>query len=89
MADEHPIELEFPLEFPLKVFGIDEDNFEQFVTRIVRRHVPDLLEEKITTHKSSAGKYIAVSYVFFAQSRAQVDALYEELSSHKRIVTIL
>lgn len=82
-------ELKYPLLFPLKVIGLDEPDFEDFVIGIVRRHVPELLEENILNRLSAGNKYRSVSVQFIAVSRAQVDALYAELSSHKRVIMIL
>jgi uncharacterized protein len=84
-----PMELEYPLLFPLKIIGLDEPDFEDFVISIVRTHVPELLEENIISKLSNGNKYRSVSFQFIAESRAQMDALYAELSSHKRILMIL
>ena len=81
--------VEYPIHFLLKVIGLDEDDFEPFVDEIVRRHVPELLEENITSRLSSGSKYCSVSFEFIAESRTQVDALYAELSGHKRVLMIL
>jgi len=82
-------ELKYPLLFPLKIIGLDEPDFEDFVIGIVRRHVPELLEENILSRMSAGNKYRSVAVQFIAVSRAQVDALYAELSSHKRVIMIL
>jgi len=79
----------FPVLFPLKVIGLDEPDFEDFVIEIVKRHVPELLEENILSRLSTGNKYRSVSFRFIAGSRAQVDALYLELSSHQRVLMIL
>lgn len=89
MSDENIPIIEYPIEFPLKVIGIDEADFEDFVIEIVRRHIPELLEENITSRLSSGDKYRSVSFQFIAESREQVDALYAELSGHKRVLMIL
>lgn len=89
MTNENVPTLEYPLEFPLKVIGANEEDFEPFVVEIVRRHVPDLLEENIISRLSGNDRYRSVDFHFIAQSRAQVDALYAELSSHKRVLVIL
>ena len=89
MTKNDKVELEYPVLFPLKVIGLDEPDFEEFAIEIVRRHVPELLEENITSHLSNGNKYRSVSFQFIAQSRAQVDALYAELSEHKRVLMIL
>ena len=89
MTEETPLEIKYPILFPLKVMGKDEPDFEDFVIEIVRRHIPELLEENITSRLSNGNKYRSVNFEFIAESRAQVDALYAELSSHKRILMIL
>ena len=89
MTEEPVPDLVFPCEFPLKVIGKDEDGFFDFVVELVSHHVPDLPTDAFTARSSSAGKYLSVSVTFIAQSRAQVDALYLEMSKHKRIVTAL
>lgn len=81
--------VEFPMFFPLKIIGEEAADFEPFVLEIVRRHVPDLLAENITSRLSSGNKYRSISIEFMAQTRAQVDALCAELGQHKRIKMLL
>ena len=80
---------EFPCQFPIKVIGKDLDDFELFVVEILRKHVSGLEEGSISTRPSSGGKYISVTVTFLAESREQVDAIYRELSSHKRVLMLL
>ena len=89
MTDKNTSLVDYPIDFPLKVIGLDEVGFEEFVTGIVLRHVPYLLEENICSHLSNAGKYRSVSFQFIAESREQVDALYLELGRHNRVLMIL
>ncbi|MEL7589859.1 MAG: DUF493 domain-containing protein [Anaerolineaceae bacterium] len=89
MTNEPEPLVEYPILFPLKVIGMDEDDFELFVVEIVRRHVPELVEENIISRLSNGNKYRSVSFGFIAESRAQMDALYTELSSHERVLMIL
>jgi len=89
MTDDNSPVIEYPITFPLKVIGVDELDFEPFVLEIVRRHVPDLLEENIISRLSNGNRYRSVSFQFIAESRVQVDALYAELSSHERVLMIL
>jgi hypothetical protein len=89
MNEDSCSQIEYPIEFPLRVIGVDESDFEPFVVEIVRRHVPELLEENIISRLSNGDKYRSVSFLFIAESRPQVDALYAELSSHERVLMIL
>ena len=81
--------LEFPCEFPLKAIGRGPEDFEAFVVEIVRKHAPDLEADATTRRLSSGGKYLAVTVTFTAESQAQLDALYGELSRHERVVMLL
>jgi hypothetical protein len=89
MEEQTTPQIEYPIAFPLKVIGMDAEDFETFVVEIVRRHVPDLLEENIVSHFSNQSKYRSVSMEFIAASREQVDALYAELGAHPRVLMIL
>jgi uncharacterized protein len=85
MEEKPQPELIFPCEYPVKVIGLDEDNFAGFVAEIISRHVPGLSPDSFTSRPSSQGKYLSVSVTFIAESRAQVDALYQELGEHTRV----
>ncbi len=89
MKESNAPQLEFPLIFPLKVIGLNEDDFEGFVVGIVRKHFPDLLGENITSRPSNGDKYLSVSVEFWAESRDKVDALCAELATHSRVKMLL
>ena len=81
--------MEFPMDFPLKAIGSGIEDFEAFVVEIVRRHLPEDAATTSTTRLSEGGKYLAVTVSFVAHSRAQLDDIYRELSSHKRVKMLL
>ena len=83
-----PSPFEFPLIFPLKVIGRNADDFEGFVVSVVKTHAP-LSERTVTTRPSQSGKYLAVTVTFVAESREQLDAIYQELSGHERVLMAL
>ena len=78
--------LEFPCDFPIKIMGVDTPAFRTLVDEIVQRHAGPA---EATTRPSRDGKYLAVSYSLRAQSRAQLDALYEELSAAEDVLFLL
>lgn len=80
--------LQFPCDFPLKIIGNGAD-FRQLVIELVMRHAPDLDKSQVRTRESRTGRYQAVTVVINAQDRAQLDALYQELSAHPRITLVL
>jgi putative lipoic acid-binding regulatory protein len=81
--------LEFPCQFPIKIMGHANEEFEFAVIAIVRRHVPDLSEAAVTRRESSANKYAALTITINATSKAQLDAIYQELSSHPLVLMAL
>jgi uncharacterized protein len=89
MTDQSVPELKFPCEFPIKVIGTNHENYQAAITAILQRHVPDLNMDTLNTKESSGGKYLSVSAQFTAQSRAQVDDLYRELTAHPDVKWVL
>jgi putative lipoic acid-binding regulatory protein len=92
MSDSSPIDdspLEFPCRFPIKVVGRAADDFEAFVVAIVERHAGADAEIVVKSRLSRDENYVAVTCAFLADSRAQVDALYTELSGHERVLMVL
>lgn len=88
-ANEGDTLLEFPCEFPLKVMGKAAGDFDALVVEIVRKHVPKLTEGAVKNKQSKHGKYTSITVTFEAHSKAQLDALYEELCAHERILMVL
>jgi len=79
---------QFPCDFPIKVMGLNDDDFDSLVVTIVRRHAPDLSEGAVGLRTSRNGKYLAVSIVVRATSRQQLDRIYRELSAHERVMMV-
>lgn len=81
--------LEFPCEFPLKVMGKDSEAFYEATRRIVERHVGPLADDHVTHRPSRGGRYVATTFVIRAQSQAQLDAIYQDLSGSEHVVMCL
>lgn len=81
--------LEFPCDFPIKAMGETSAEFDTIVVEIVRRHVDDLNEGAVQTKQSSGGKYTSVTVTVRATSKAQLDAIYQDLSSHEHVKYVL
>lgn len=88
-ATQRPSLLEFPCQFPIKAMGKCDQDFELLVVSIIRRHVDELLDSDIHTRPSKGGNYLAVTVTIQAQSQAQLDTIYYELSGHPKIVMVL
>jgi uncharacterized protein len=80
--------LEFPCIFPLKVMGYHTADFEDLVVAAVQHHAPQSARE-VSHRLSSGSKYISVTVTFVAESRTQVDAIYQELHATGRVLMAL
>ena len=81
--------MEFPCQFPIKVMGMAEENFDILVVNIVRKHAPDLSEGAIKSRLSQAGKYISITVTVEAKSRQQLDDIYLDLTAHEKVLMAL
>ncbi len=81
--------LTYPCQFPIKVMGKSNLEFDLLVIEIVRRHVPDLQEQAVTTRPSKDANYLAVTVTIEATSKAQLDAIYHDLSGHPQVLMAL
>ena len=75
----------YPLEFPIKVMGLNRPEFKPAMIGVFRRHAPDLDETKIEARSSREAKYLSLTITINAVSREQLDALYGELSDHPMV----
>lgn len=81
--------LEFPCAFPLKIMGRTEPGFAQSILDIVLRHAPDFDSASMEMRTSKEGRYLSLTCTVNAVSRAQLDALYRELTAHPGVVMVL
>ena len=89
MTDERASALQFPCDFPIKVMGLHAHDFDSLVVGIVHRHTGPLQSDAISVRASRGGKYLSVTVTVRAESQAQLDNLYRELSGHERVVMVL
>lgn len=77
---------EYPCDFEIKAMGLDDGRFHELVIEIVERHCDTIRMDTLRTRASSGGKYVSVSLTIIAQDRAQLDAIYDDLTSHDKIL---
>ena len=81
--------LEYPCEFPLKIFGLQQAGFAQAVLEVVGKHDPGYDASGMEMRASKNARYISLTCTVRATSREQLDALYQELCDHPLIVMVL
>lgn len=88
MSDSDSL-LQFPCDLPIKVFGRNGEAFRQAVITIVERHFGERGTKNVSEQLSREESYASLTIVVRAESRAQMDALYRDLSSSPDILMAL
>lgn len=81
--------LQFPCRFPIKAMGRADGDIEAVVIGIVARHAPGFDATAVRLRMSSGGKWLAVTVTIEAESRAQLDSIYQDLTAHESVVWAL
>lgn len=81
--------LEFPCDVPIKVFGRNTPDFRDVVLSIVRAHWANLPDSSVSQRLSRNDSYLSLTIMVYAQSRAQIDAVYRELTNSKQVLMML
>lgn len=89
MSDPIDTLFEFPCDFPLKVMGRRTDDFRSLVLGIVQKHTGPIAPASIVERPSKDGNYLSLTITLRAESKAQLDTLYRELTSCERVLVAL
>jgi uncharacterized protein len=89
MAEPTPEIMQFPMDFPIKIMGKRVDDFAVQISQVVKLHAPEFDPATLEMRSSSQGNYIGVTATIRATSRAQLDGLYQALSSHPLVKIVL
>ena len=86
MTTDDPRGFSFPCDYQIKAMGVDDGSFHELVIEIIGRHCRNIHKDSLRTRPSRGGKYVSVSVVIEASSRAQLDAIYADLTAHDRVL---
>ena len=89
MSDTTDDLFQFPCDFPIKVMGRDTEAFRSLTLAIVERHAGPLEADRITERASSKCNFLALTYTIVARDRAQLDAIYQDLTSSGVVLVAL
>ena len=91
MTDKtQPPLITFPTRYPLKIMG--KKNVEGFLPAMQALLAPHLTAQSAAdwqVRASSSGNYQALTLTFMAESREQLDAMYQLVSKHPMVVMAL
>ncbi len=81
--------LEFPCEFPIKMMGRDTPEFHVAVRELVQKHTGPLEDSAFQAAQSREGRFVSITVTVTAESKAQLDAIYEDLTAHDDVLMAL
>ena len=81
--------IEYPSDFPLKIFGQQQAGFAQAVLEVVTKHDPGFVAASMEMRASKNARYVSLTCTIRATSREQLDAVYQELCDHPMVVMVL
>jgi putative lipoic acid-binding regulatory protein len=79
--------LKFPTDLAVKVFGRNDPGFRNAVIEIVETHYGKAYT--LAEQQSKQAAYVSFSITVRAESRAEVDALYQALVAHELVLMAL
>lgn len=80
---------EFPCDIPVKVFGRNDEAFREAVMGVVKTFFPEFRKGDVVERLSKRDRYLSLTLTLSVETRAQIDALYSELTAHEAILMVL
>ena len=79
--------LKFPTELPIKVFGRNDAEFRAAAVEIIEKHFGKAYT--VTEVASRQAAYVSLTVTVRAESRAQLDALYQDFVASAQVLMAL
>ncbi|MBY4676213.1 YbeD family protein [Marinobacterium arenosum] len=90
MSEQDAPKIEFPCpDYPIKVVGVNDDNFRGFVVETVQIHAPDLDISRVTVNDSRNGTFQSVTLMITATGEDQLRALHTDLMASGRVRMVI
>lgn len=81
--------IEYPCQFPIKIFGKQQAGFAQAILEVVNKHDPEFIAARMEMRASKNARYVSLTCTVCATSRAQLDAIYQDLCDHPMVAMVL
>lgn len=88
-AATHESFISYPCDFPVKVIGHRHPEFVGTMVSLAQDFDPEFGPHKVELRTSKTDKYIGVTLIVRATSRAQLDGLYLALTGHPMVKVAL
>ena len=81
--------IKYPCSFPIKVMGRRDAALGPTLLEIVARHAGGAAGVSVAERTSENGNFVSFTFTIRAESQAQVDAIYRELTAHPLVMMAL
>lgn len=87
MTDHNPEQTHFtfPCEFPIKIMGDHDQGLDTFVETVIRKHIGEDTKIELNMRESRDANYVSVTALFKAESKAQLEAIYQEITANPHV----
>ena len=89
MTEQQAPKIEFPCDYPIKVMGEAHAELHHHVLQVMERHAPGFDQSKITVRDSSKGKWQSITLVITATGKPQLEAIFADLKTSRRVKMVL
>ncbi len=79
MSQQKPPKIEFPCDYPIKVLGVNTEDFESIIIEVFHRHAPGFDEETVLIKLSRKGTFNSLNITITATGPDQLEALHKDL----------
>ena len=87
MSDDNTIS--FPCVYPIKVIGVDTEQFASQVLEIIARHDTTVDASKVSEKTSQSGKYRSLTVELFATGEPQIRTIFDALRNLPQVKLVL
>ena len=87
-TDQAPV-IEFPCDYPIKVFGASGADFRELVLEVFHRHAELAEGDNVREKQSRNGRYTSFTITIVATGEPQLQAIFEDLKATGRVEMVL
>ena len=88
MSDDKKL-LQFPTNFPIKIFGPNCDAFLKDISKLAKEKFPNLKNKDINHNVSKNNNYLSITINLYVHNQAELDALYIAVNKHPDVKMVL
>lgn len=89
MSQQEPPKIEFPCDYPIKVMGDADVDFQSFVVEVMTKHAGEITTSQVSVRDSRNGTFQSVTVTITATGIDQLQAIHTELQASSRVKMVI